>query len=431
MQYYFDGMLRFDPLFGNPNKMAVLLVSLMFVILFLLGRIKILNILILIIFAIFAYLVFETYSRGGIVAFSIGLFIVLWGAFKTKDRYNFFLLLSALIFSITLVFFHPVQHRISPSFVSGDMSIINRLALWKGAAAMIFDAPWGWGEGMSGHAYVQWYQPLHSSQEYRTMVGSHLTYFVEHSFFARYIYTLIWFFIICSAFPSIKQLRHYVAYAIAVAFFIGGLFSSVFEEAVLWIIPGCAIIYLLIVERTHIFTLKKFVPSFIGANLLFCIILAFSFIFKDPSSVYKSINSVRIGEGPNLFLVVADTSVFGRNYGKDIREIILNDKDSSFFIVDSLCDVPSGMKFKKSILSGHFINDGSLQPFPAGEVVFVNPLDSPSKVLKVLNASNVRLVKGALLHDICNIDDNSVIVEEFSGRKKYIPFKDIYLTFVE
>ena len=159
--------------------------------------------------------------------------------------------------------------------------------------------------------------------------------------------------------------------------------------------------------------------------------LTISFIFKAPSSVYKSINSITIGEGANLFLVVADTSVFGRNYGKDIREIILNDKNSSFFVVDSLGDVPSGMKFKKSILSGHFINDGSLQPFLAGEVVFVNPLDSPSKVLRILNASNVRLVKGALFHDICNIDENSVMVEEFSGRKKYIPFKDIYLILVE
>ena len=67
--------------------------------------------------------------------------------------------------------------------------------------------------------------------------------------------------------------------------------------------------------------------------------LAFSFISKGSSSVYKSINSITIGEGANLFLVVADASVFGRNYCKDIREIILNDKNSSFFVVDSLGDV--------------------------------------------------------------------------------------------
>jgi len=62
-----------------------------------------------------------------------------------------------------------------------DGSVVNRLALWRGGAAMIAAAPWnGWGAGESGRVYMNWFQDVDRDEGFSTMVNSFLHVGVEY-----------------------------------------------------------------------------------------------------------------------------------------------------------------------------------------------------------------------------------------------------------
>jgi hypothetical protein len=62
-----------------------------------------------------------------------------------------------------------------------DGSVVNRLALWRGGAAMIAAAPFsGWGAGEAGSVYMNWFQDLDRTEGFSTMVNSFLHVGVEY-----------------------------------------------------------------------------------------------------------------------------------------------------------------------------------------------------------------------------------------------------------
>ena len=75
------------------------------------------------------------------------------------------------------------------------------------------------------------------------------------------------------------------------------------------------------------------------ANLLFCIMLTFSFISKGSSSVYKSINSITIGEGANLSLLLRMHLYLGEIIVRIYAKLYSMIRIRVFFVVDSLGDV--------------------------------------------------------------------------------------------
>ena len=69
----------------------------------------------------------------------------------------------------------------TPVPLSEDGSVVNRLALWRGGAAMIAAAPWtGWGAGESGRIYMNWFQDVDRTEGFTTMVNSFLHVGVEY-----------------------------------------------------------------------------------------------------------------------------------------------------------------------------------------------------------------------------------------------------------
>jgi hypothetical protein len=127
-----------------------------------------------------------------------------------------------------------------------DGSIMNRLALWRGGLEMITAAPWrGWGAGESGRAYMNWFQGVDRTEGYTTMVNSYLHVSVEHGLpvLAVVIFGLV--ALLMTAEKTAVIDRRYRGLALAagaslVAWAVANMFTTLWIEPKLWIIPGIA-----------------------------------------------------------------------------------------------------------------------------------------------------------------------------------------------
>lgn len=149
---------------------------------------------------------------------------------------------------------------------------------------MAIDNPAGFGAGNSGEAYMQWYQPLEMTSGYRKMVNSYLTFLVEQGWlpFALLVLglCLFWFWALPAesggwSFEVATGLR-----AAVLTFLISGVFSTVFEARILWIIPslGAAILLAWTLLERRPFN-RKVLPAGGSAATVACLML---FITGQP-----------------------------------------------------------------------------------------------------------------------------------------------------
>ena len=206
---------------------------------------------------------------------------------------------------------------------------------------MVAENPLGFGTGKSGEAYMQWYQPLEAMTGYRTMVNSYLTFLVEQGWF--------WFAIVLCAiflfwFWCVPEKPVSAAYGIStglrasiLAFAVSGIFSTVMEEPILWIIPGCcaaALIAWALLRRVPL--TKKQTAQAAFTVIFFCGFLYTAGLVEshtDPlarefasssqgHTVSKLVPKHSTSAGP-AWTVVPDVEVLGPEYGKLLRQLVL------------------------------------------------------------------------------------------------------------
>ena len=185
------GIPRLQLGFDSPNKAAVLLgcLALVFAVAAFRARRRFLTISFGAVSCLAWCGLVLTYSRGGLVAFSAGLLVVLGTLRRRLLRFWPLLLLSVGIALTAAVF---CSREKGFAFAS-DASVGNRLEIWRTAPRMVADAALtGWGIGNAGDAYMGWYQPLRSHERYRTLVSSHLTWLVELGLGGRMAYCAGW-----------------------------------------------------------------------------------------------------------------------------------------------------------------------------------------------------------------------------------------------
>ena len=135
----------------------------------------------------------QTFSRGGLVSWIAAVCFVMW---RRVRECGWSRRVVVIVGTVLLVFASCMDQGLSRRMAFGlsgdDRSVVNRFDIWSKVPQMIHDAPWGWGLGNSGSAYMNWYQPLGRFERYRTLVNSHLTWAVETGWVGLFAWLVMW-----------------------------------------------------------------------------------------------------------------------------------------------------------------------------------------------------------------------------------------------
>ncbi|MDD4443391.1 MAG: O-antigen ligase family protein [Kiritimatiellae bacterium] len=255
---YYQGVWRMDWGLGNPNKTAALIALLMLAVWTLPLLRRWLFWVALPAFAALGVCLMHTMSRGGVVAAAAGFAVLSVCLRRVRPWPRGRTLAMAVALLVIIASAHVFKTSMRFARSPGDHSVSNRLEVWGQAPRMIADAPWGWGHGSSGRVYMGWYQPLDNTENYRTLVNSHLTWLVEWGWPMRLLYAFGWavaFTLCCGsrrravneelsdgcvrreATERGVMLFCWVTGGIWTAFFVAAVFSSVAEAPALWVVP--------------------------------------------------------------------------------------------------------------------------------------------------------------------------------------------------
>ena len=273
------------------------------------------------------------------------------------------------------------HERYTQGIVQEDRSITNRLTLWQAAPAMMKDAPQGWGLGNSGKAYREWYQPLDQHEVYRTLVNSHLTWLVEFGWVGRFLYVFGWLSVFLICFPGGNTRWFSIPFGVWLSFFTGAVFSSVAESVWLWVLPGLALLGVMLkrLKQRQLSMRGGFVLPVAGTALL---VLAAFFLFPS-GGIRKTSHAIIVGNGEPEVWMVADRNVLGKYYGRVLRGADPQWMTYHLGIVDELQKLPSGLD-SPVILTGRFTEAPSEKSFEkiamASSILLVNPALFPAEL---------------------------------------------------
>lgn len=348
----YGGFERWQLWFDNPNKAAVLLAELAVIGMALLSdhrhSVRLLGVGT---FLTSVYSLLRTFSRGGFVSLVAGFAIMIFGAFRNRERRRLRLLCyagvcaCAVAASVHIGFFDRMAH----GFSGNDKSVGNRIGLWCKVPKMIHDAPLGWGLGRSGEAYMQWYQPLEKHERYRTLVSSHLTVVVETGVVCGFGWILLWSIFLACGCGFGRRLRCWLCLAEWLVLFVAGWFSSVCENWELWVVPGLI----------HIFTIARFLrnqkalPNWRSSiRILFPVVVAYVtfltiiMVVHSPSDIGRSSGRIMIGKGEPMIWIVPDAAVLGGElYPREIRDFFQNGGTGTFAVVEEPSQVPPDVDY--------------------------------------------------------------------------------------
>jgi len=387
LEYYFNRHLRWSLFWENPNYTAAFLACLLGWLwwaqrsLSLEFKFKRLALgALIIVYAVELgvwFLLAKTYSRGGLVAAVAGMvfffgFHGLRGTGKVAQTFLSVPILkrlrigtdrnvcATLIIRIAIIAVICVAvgfaPRLSPAYAMQDNSVLNRFEMWKGAMTMMHDSPFhGWGRGLGGVAYVNWYQPLEASQRPVGLVNSYLEIAVEQG---THVLFVVLACAVAFVLMAIKLRKRHTwalgAGSVLVAWFTANLLTSLWADVYLWMLPGVASACLVVgtvrnvaqtllsvagftafkndTDRSVCATLKMLAISS-AASLIICGLLVLTGgvlsknrkycakPLKQSDAVLMSIRS-KTGDDQPVCEVWVDGAVFGNFWGKTLRAML-------------------------------------------------------------------------------------------------------------
>ncbi|MFZ4775612.1 MAG: O-antigen ligase family protein [Terrimicrobiaceae bacterium] len=361
MNFYYGELLRLDWGFGNPNRTATLIASLMIAAWgFSLFR-RWGFWLALGLFMLLGFCLVQTFSRGGLVGLLAGSAALLFFADRPWPRVRWISVLAALIllsgYAVTL----SAADRYASSW-KGDPSVTNRMELWKSVPKMIVDAPQGWGLGHAQEAYMQWYQSPEREERFLNLVSLHFTLLAELNWPLRAAYLLLWAFGFFLTWPG-KGLRILaVPFGVWTATFFAGIFTH-FSTS--WPLYFPALAALLVAIGVRIakcrwperrVLLGVLASVFVALGLIYC-------VGRLPASpvIQTTASGIILGEGQPEAWVFVDQAVVGNSYGKTLRRYMASLVDCpSIGIATDLGKIPVQATV---VLCGNIPSDlGNLAP---------------------------------------------------------------------
>ena len=251
--FFYQGVSRWSFGMDNPNKAAAVLA---FILILLLGtllraprgrvallRDRIVRGALVATAAAVGYCLVHTFSRGGFVAFLLGVSILLIGSWKGQREFRRWwpILFVALLMAGTAAWI-GFAGRVARSSPASDASVGNRLTIWRHVPSMMVDAPGGWGHGSAGDAFMSWYQPLEKHERYRTLVNSHFTWLVEFGWVGRFALVCAWMLAFGFGVLRWKERGDPLPLAVWTSFATAAFFSSVAEDWRVSVVPVATLV---------------------------------------------------------------------------------------------------------------------------------------------------------------------------------------------
>ena len=236
--FLYNGIERLALWFDNPNKAAAFLACLSLVCLWLMrsrhGKVRLFGYISLVLSLITLAM---TFSRGGLMAFAAGSAALFLFSRREKEKATLRRLATAgvfAVFAVTVVCLGFGSRIVSSAH---DRSVLNRFDVWRSVPSMIRAAPCGWGEGESGRAYMNWFQPLERRERYRTLVNGHFTKLVEYGGFGRFVYVFSCLGVFLFGLLHARRCGNALPLSLWTAVFTADMFSTVTEAKEIYLLP--------------------------------------------------------------------------------------------------------------------------------------------------------------------------------------------------
>jgi hypothetical protein len=304
------------------------------------------------------FLLGKTYSRGGLVAAVTGL--LGWLVFtRGLETLRGRLLRSSV--GVAIAGLPGLFGRLSPSFLQQDGATLHRLDLWHGGLQMIAAAPGsGWGAGEAGRAYMNWFELPGHEEGYGTMVNGFLQVAVEHGLWALagilFVLAMLWVIAWQIGNESVthhdaasRRTARSVAAATAatlVVWAVANLFSTLWIDVGLWLVPALAVLALLVltwINRPVQLTRNALMVSAGAAAAGTCGLWLAAVIAArgTPLQVVPGVQGsivVRSGSGTTravgrICQVWTDSAVLGTMPGKEIRRWLTTNLGATTVVV--------------------------------------------------------------------------------------------------
>ena len=324
-----DGRLRIG--YVNPNKGGCLMAEVVLLGLALLllagARHKFLMALGAVIAAGGFWVLTMTASRSAFVAVVVGAAVLV--AFRARSLFSWKRLCIALAVvgvGVGVVMATGVGERFTSGLVDAQGEVDSlRVNILKAAPHMMVDAPRGWGSGISGSAYANWYQAPDEFRTMRTLINSHLTWLVELGWTGRALY--LWGVFALVAFLCALAARGAspLPAALFIAFFTAALFNSVMEAPTLWIIPGASLaLFLLPAGRKALSRGVALLSLGIGLVLSGAVLGALIYLGSGSEEgrpkLYAEKGKVIVNGDASETWVLDDSAVLGAGFlGRELR----------------------------------------------------------------------------------------------------------------
>ena len=376
-----------------------------------------------------------TASRGGLLACVAGVVVLL--AFRGRRLFSlkWFAIVAAMgVLAIGIVSIAGLTERFKTKLIdtSGETDAF-RVNVWRAAPKMMVDSPSGWGLGVSGRAYTSWYQAPDEFKVIRTLVNSHITWLVECGWIGRFLYlaalfTALWYLGVFA-----WRGGNPLPLALLVSLLVAGMFNSVMESPVLWLLPVASLAFLLD-KRKSVSTGRDWVRSLcVGGGLAALVLLSLSgygLCSRSNPPIRASHGQVVVNGSSAKTWVVDDGVVLGGGFlGKELRLFYETfPSEPAMGIVWHIRDLPvdvehlvlagkSGVDFLEKVQ----MEPGLLSRFKT--ITFISPPFAASSLPPALvTRAGVKIIQGELATlRTSDAQSRPDFLEVISGAELYIP----------
>ena len=352
--FFCQGVSRWAFGMDNPNKAAAILACVLLILLAACLRASRGRVALVGIAAAVGYCLVHTFSRGGVVAFLLGVLFLFIGSWKGPRKFRRWwpILFVVLLMAGTAVWI-GFAGRVVRSSPSADASVGNRFAIWRNVPSMMVDAPGGWGHGSAGDAFMSWYQSLERHERYRTLVNSHFTWLVEFGWVGRFVLVCAWMLAFGMGIVRWKTRGDPLPLAVWVCFATAAFFSSVAEEWIAGVVPTAMLVPAVwsFCSATAAVRRLTVVAALLASVLLLSVFVVFGIACRpaDALPIHRSVDGTRMTVGggvPDGWIVYDAKTMGGAACGRMLRTFMKTSEGGgrAYGLARDLAAVPADVR---------------------------------------------------------------------------------------